>query len=538
MSDMRLTDTQFSAGLKGIVPSQAQAGLRAQILAEVGTTAQERPLPGLLGRLTDADPNARRRAVLLAAAALLALGFATAGVAGALLQEREDPFDDLDLAPPKDLLAFVRSTYENMPQLPPLTLTALQDGTTKRRIYVDGSGAIRIEKFASLEATEPGRYDVFSGTSIASVVTVGSERRWLPPSNGAIADDPRVFVYAAMWGTWPSATAGCELATGPGEEYVGEPGRDWTYVGAETIAGRPAHHVSCGGHDVWIDSDTRLMLRDRSAGGTTEVTEIAFGQPAADLFDIRQPEGIAAISEEEFNEYECARDPVCSATPRPVATLLPAQLGLEPPGDLGALVATAVAADDALPAFEVMIERTYTALPDIDRTFVRYDGSERYRHEFTNEDPANPPSIWLVGRDYSYRSQWTTDRLGEYWLAEGPESEDSGGRSYPLELPEVCLGSWQFLGVDQILGRSADHIGCPNARHRRFEGPIEFWIDRETHLVMRVLMVDDPDHGSVVEEVVELRLVAQEPELFELPVGAELRDKNTLPPSAQPSTAP
>ena len=88
MNDLRLTDAQLSAGLKAIAPSQALAGLRVEILADVETVAQERPLPGFLGRLTDADPNARRRAMLLAAAALLALGLATAGVAGALLQER------------------------------------------------------------------------------------------------------------------------------------------------------------------------------------------------------------------------------------------------------------------------------------------------------------------------------------------------------------------------------------------------------------------------------------------------------------------
>ena len=97
MNDLRLTDAQLSAGLKAIAPAQAQAGLRAQALAEVETVAQERPLPGLLGRLTDADPNARRRAVLLAAAALLALGLATAGVVGALLQDRDDPLNVVEV---------------------------------------------------------------------------------------------------------------------------------------------------------------------------------------------------------------------------------------------------------------------------------------------------------------------------------------------------------------------------------------------------------------------------------------------------------
>jgi hypothetical protein len=88
MNEMRLTDAQLEAGLRRILPTVAQAGLQARILGEVEATRQDRPLPTLLGRLTDADPVARRRAQLLVAAVLVAIGLAAAGVVGALLIDR------------------------------------------------------------------------------------------------------------------------------------------------------------------------------------------------------------------------------------------------------------------------------------------------------------------------------------------------------------------------------------------------------------------------------------------------------------------
>ena len=426
----------------------------------------------------------------------------------------------VDLTPPKDLPAFARSAYESMPQLPPLTLTALQDGTTKRRIYVDGSGAVRIETFASPDATEPNGYEIYSGTSIARLVTIGLRAPLGSTGYGEIGEDPRVFVYAAMQAPWDGGAPvpGCEVATSPGEEYVAEPGRAWQYVGVETVAGRPTHHISCGGHDRWLDIETRLTLRDQTSAGISEVTEIAFGQPPADLFDNRQPEGVALISEEE---YSCATDPVCMASPRPVPTLLPAPEGAEPLADLDVLIASALAADDALPAYEVVVAGSDTKNSGSTQRRVHHDGSGRYRVEWTQEPSYGPPSIWLVGDDYSYMTETTTDGASVFWRKQPSPGQEGRSGSYPLELPAECESGWQYLGVDLILDRPADHVGCP------FDfGLTEYWIDRETHLVMRLVSPGDPGDplsGTYVEEVVELQFVDQAPELFELPEGADVR---------------
>ena len=94
--------------------------------------------------------------MLLVAAALLVLGLAAAGIVGAFLKNRRDSTPDLSLAPPTDLPAFVRSTYELMPELEPMTISFV-DGSRKGRIYVDASRAIQTERFASPNDTEPER---------------------------------------------------------------------------------------------------------------------------------------------------------------------------------------------------------------------------------------------------------------------------------------------------------------------------------------------------------------------------------------------
>ena len=101
----------------------------------------------------------------------------------------------------------------------------------------------------------------------------------------------------------------------PSEVGNGTAAAGWRYVGLEYVAGRPTHHVACVG-DLWIDIETRLILRTQGpavddAGQpipveSTEVTEIAFGEQPAALFE--PPEGLARISEEEYSAYICARD--------------------------------------------------------------------------------------------------------------------------------------------------------------------------------------------------------------------------------------
>jgi hypothetical protein len=338
MNGRQLTDVQIARALRAHLPEHAQAGLTERILGEVAMTSQQRALPSIFGTLGDVDPVVRRRTLLLAAALLAALAIIGSAVIGSRLLER-DPVTELDLAPPADLPAFVMSAYDRMPELPPLAMTTIEDGSVKGRIYVHGTGAVRIERYNSLDATEPATYRILSGHSIGELTIVGSERVWAEQEE-AISEDPRVFVYAALSANIGGGLqAGCEVATSPGEVYEEPPGGGWRYIGLEYVLGRPAHHVACVG-ELWIDVETRLVLRNRAPAvdealqpiqgvfRTIEVIELEFGEQPAGLFDLARPDGVANITPEQ----ECARDPFCSATPIPPFTPLPdATPGAYPP---------------------------------------------------------------------------------------------------------------------------------------------------------------------------------------------------------------
>ena len=61
-------------------------------------------MPSIVAAFVDVDPSVRRRALLMAAALLLILAGVSAAVVGSLLNERrQDPFQNLSLAPPTDL---------------------------------------------------------------------------------------------------------------------------------------------------------------------------------------------------------------------------------------------------------------------------------------------------------------------------------------------------------------------------------------------------------------------------------------------------
>ena len=61
-----------------------------------------------------------------------------------------------------------------MPQLPPVAITTLKSDGTEARIYVDRSGAVRIEGYASADATEPARTTILSGTRVGATPPVGA----------------------------------------------------------------------------------------------------------------------------------------------------------------------------------------------------------------------------------------------------------------------------------------------------------------------------------------------------------------------------
>ena len=115
---------------------------------------------------------------------------------------------------------------------------------------------------------------------------------WLV-NDEAISDDPRVFILS-LSGLGFSEGPGCATSLDPTEAGSAAAAAGWRYVGADFVAGRPAHHVTCAGGDLWIDDATRLILRVRQpdlddagnpvAGGavhTTEVTKIEFGEQPA-----------------------------------------------------------------------------------------------------------------------------------------------------------------------------------------------------------------------------------------------------------------
>jgi hypothetical protein len=333
MNDRRLSDAQITVALRAHLPAEAQAGLARRVIDAVEATSQQRPLPSFLGELSDADPDTARRSLLIAAALLLGLALASAAAVGAWRLLQHETVPHLDLTRPADLQAFVLSTYDRMPDLPPMAITTLTDGTAKHRMYVDRSGAIRIEHYLTPDAAGPDTYEVRSGTTIVQETVVGSTKVW-SRQDGAMTEDPRVFLLAAMLGAGSGNQPGCGVTRADGEFGDGTAASGWRFVGTEYVAGRPTFHVACGGGDLWIDVATRLILRSQGSGQTgavspvtgqplpdasgaketIEVTDLELGDQPADLFTIVRPTGVADMSSEGS---QCQTNPADCATPEP-----------------------------------------------------------------------------------------------------------------------------------------------------------------------------------------------------------------------------
>ena len=313
MNGRRLTDAQISQALRAHLPEAAAPGLRERAFAAAEATGQLRSFPSFLGALSDADPVSRRRNLLIAAALLLALAIASAAAVGAWRFFQRDQVDELSLEPPADIPAFVLSSYERLPQLPPVAFAWRDSDSRKGRVYVDRSGAVRFDRFLSADATEPSSSTILSANHrISGMASVESEAVWVEQGHEAIGEDPRVFLRTVL-----SADdgPGCEMERDPGEVGNGTVATGWRYVGLEYVAGRPTHHVTCGGGDLWLDIETRLILRVRhqavdDAGSpipgaidTTEVSEIAFGEQPAALFE--PPEGVSRMSADAYGAYLC-----------------------------------------------------------------------------------------------------------------------------------------------------------------------------------------------------------------------------------------
>jgi len=308
----RLSDEQLAQALQACVPMQTPVGSADRLFETIAMTRQDRPLPIVLAQLRDADPVSRRRSLLIAAALLLALAIATATAVGALRLLQRDPIDDLGLEPPADVPAFVLSSYERLPQLPPVALTWHDSDSQKGRVYVDRSGTVRFDRFSSAQATEPSSSTIVGADHrISGIAPVESRAVWVEPGHEAIGDDPRVFLRTVL--SVPDLPPGCEMERGSGEVGGGTAASGWRYVGLESVAGRSTHHVTCSGVDLWLDIESRLILRTKGpavdgAGQpiraeSTEVTEIEFGEQPAALFE--PPVGVTRLSEDAYLAYLC-----------------------------------------------------------------------------------------------------------------------------------------------------------------------------------------------------------------------------------------
>jgi hypothetical protein len=348
MNARYVTDAQISQVLRAHLPARAQAGLPTRIFEAIENTPQQRALPSFLGNLSDADPTGRRRSLLIAAAILIAVALASAAAVGALHLFPPEPVPELSLEPPADIPAFVLSSYERMPQLPPVAMTWVDSEGPKGRIYVHRSGAVRFDRYASVDATEPTSSTILSDRHLSGMAVIGPDKVWVEQQDEAFGEDARVFIHAEIGsGTISFEEAGCETTRDPSETGNGTAASGWRYVGVEYVAGRAAHHVACGG-DLWLDIETRVILRagvpqrddaGRSIPGafrTIEVTEIEFGEQPDALFE--PPAGVAHMQIEAYYEYLCSHEPVsryevvgwaregCSEPRPPEATPLPTSI--------------------------------------------------------------------------------------------------------------------------------------------------------------------------------------------------------------------
>jgi hypothetical protein len=511
MTGQRLTDAQITAALRSHLPAHAQADLRDRIAAELPTTGQRRPLPLVLGRLTDEDPLARRRVLLLAAAFLVALGVAVAVAVGALLN-RPQPLLVID--PRVDPGGYVTAAYAGYLGLPPMHITTAE-AEYRHEIYHDGNGTVR-------HVYPDGQTYMYSLTRRAEGQDTGRGKYWaiLPPTDR----DPRQEI---------AAYTGMELARGC---RMG-----WQYVAQEVMIGRTSHHLKCPlepqsgieapDMELWIDAETYLVLRSESVSMQVDengravgfermpniVVALEVGPQPPELFDFSAPDGFEPVTAAEYYCLQGVPDPAtvdcaeASAPPPerslpPIPDPVPAPDQGGAPADLDQYVAEVAAAEDDMPAFEILIDQR----GQLDgQTRVYYDGGDRVRNEW-HFDPGNPanPTVFLTSPAGSYESYYQDDGTTRWRKHRGNEPH------FGMGIPDACVEGWQHRGVDLILGRATDHLRC---------GFGHYWIDRELKLVLRTSQERDPLllHANV-EEVIELRIGPSPPELFLVPEGDEL----------------
>ena len=153
---------------------------------------------------------------------------------------------------------------ERLPELPPVALHHGWPTTIggSDRVYVDRSGAVRFERYASADATEATTSLLMSGTRVGRTVIVGSKPAWIE-QDGAIGEDPRGYLRAVT-GLLVRRRVGLRSEAGPER---GRPRRRRPQAG-DTSAPTPSPGAQPSispvvASDVWIDDVTRLILRNR-----------------------------------------------------------------------------------------------------------------------------------------------------------------------------------------------------------------------------------------------------------------------------------
>jgi len=451
-------------------------------------------MPSFLARLVDADPVARRRSLLLAAALLLALTLSVAAGVGAWLESQRRTLDLLSLERPADLDAYVVGTYQGLVDLPALSITIVQVEGTKARYYYDGTGTIRHDLYTSPSDTRPSEYRIFSEDQMAERADLGGRPVWLVHGQQG---NPLAEIAAAT-----GLNTTCETP--------------WEYVALEYLIGRSTQHVACGASEMWIDVEVGVPLRsiplhaDDVSPMTIEVLEIEVGPQPPELF--LPPAGLTAMGDAE---YDCAIDPACEspapATPtlsaRPIVRPPPAPGDYTAPPDLTAFVAKVLATYSALPALEMRVEQV--GGPGQTRhTRHFYDGFGRHRAE-VDRGPDQTSSVFVDTGRGSYVSDGLTDDGRTIWSVGATILE---ARPPNFGIGQPCLEDWEHRGFDLVNDRPTHHLAC---------GQAEYWVDREWLFVVRSQKKPDVlAYHTTVTQLTELRFVQPPAELFELPDDA------------------
>ncbi len=511
-----VSDADLRSALRAAPPIVAPVDLRDRILDSAGVTPQVGRLPWPLAPLADANPVARRRALLVAAALLMAAGLVAAAAVGALLERQRQRSID----PPSNLVAYVDAAYRRLGDLPAFQMVALESGDL-HRIYSDGAGMIRDERPSA------------GTTRIVSrdrAVTLGVNENGV----AVAVDEGR-----------SSTAPGSEIGALIGQMQTCDPAP--RYFGTDLVAGRGAHRIGCGPFEYAFDVDTGLVLRSaaaaessaepNAAGGPSAaalaswiVTELDIGPQPAELFSFdppgyrHEPANYGACAPDAMDAMGGCNSPVPTPTPAPLVHPSAAP-GVARLADPDAVLAAAALAYGRAPAMAV-VTRESQYLPG-DSTFFRpslesrafSDGAGRFRLGLGDE--AGTIYITTDGHNWiSYvedgRTVWRDD-----W---GYYADHGGVGDVKPEFEQGCPAGWRWIGVDLVLGRSTDHLGCDLE---------DLWVDQASGLVLRyeVRPADPLQRLTSIWEVVALDFGAQPPELFQLPPGAVVIPRPTPAPS-------